>query len=163
LAAAGSGAKSMAETEIQPTPYITVEFSSRQAFVNAMAYLGTEKSFQCHTVQISDDVYVVTAPPELQADLEAEHPNARPPVQDIAPVQGVLMLSRTPSTQPDKYSSLLDEAEELINADPETKLWYNRALTWKRNSPFVTSIAAKLNLTDDQVDDLFRAAKQIEE
>jgi hypothetical protein len=57
-------------------------------------------------------------------------------------------------------------AIEAMMQDPATdtlaKLAWVNALEFRRLSPTVTAIASALNLTDEQLDDLFRQAKLIE-
>ena len=53
-------------------------------------------------------------------------------------------------------AGLLDAVEAAIEgADPETKLAWQYATAVERQSPFTLTLAAALNLTDAQVDDLF--------
>lgn len=53
-------------------------------------------------------------------------------------------------------AGLLDAVETAIEgADPETKLAWQYATAVERQSPFTLTLAAALNLTDAQVDDLF--------
>ena len=62
-------------------------------------------------------------------------------------------------------NNLLDDMETLIN-DPNTsriiKLAWQDAQVFYRNSPTVTTIAQSLNLTDIELDNLFRLAASIE-
>ena len=59
-------------------------------------------------------------------------------------------------------ANLLTQVETAINAaDQKTKTAWEYALEWKRNSPMISTLAAALNLSDTQVDDLFKAAQQI--
>lgn len=61
-------------------------------------------------------------------------------------------------------AGLLDDVEALIAdaaTDTLTKLAWANAVEWKRVSPMITSLAVSLEMTDAQVDDLFRAAAQI--
>lgn len=61
-------------------------------------------------------------------------------------------------------AGLLDDVEALIadaETDTLTKLAWANAVEWKRVSPMITSLATSLEMTDAQVDDLFRAAAQI--
>lgn len=61
-------------------------------------------------------------------------------------------------------AGLLSQVETLI-ADPSTdimtKLAWNEAIEFNRNSPTVLGLAKALGLTDEQVDALFVAAAQI--
>lgn len=64
------------------------------------------------------------------------------------------------------YQSGLLEAVEVEIAKPETdimlKLAWQDALTFKRNSSFVTGMAAILELSEEQLDQLFVLAAGIE-
>lgn len=58
---------------------------------------------------------------------------------------------------------LLTNAETIVNSstDPLVKLVWNEALYFERNSPTLNALAEQLQLTSDQLDDLFIAAEQI--
>jgi hypothetical protein len=59
-------------------------------------------------------------------------------------------------------AGLLANVETAIAAaDEKTKVAWEYALEWKRNSPMITSLSTALNMADTQVDDLFKAASQI--
>ena len=59
-------------------------------------------------------------------------------------------------------ANLLTQVETAINsADQKTKTAWEYALEWKRTSPLITTLAAALNLSDVEVDELFKAAQQI--
>ena len=71
----------------------------------------------------------------------------------VTPFQGRVALSD---------AGLLANVETAIAAaDEKTKVAWEYALEWKRNSPMITSLATALNMADAQVDDLFKAASQI--
>lgn len=57
-------------------------------------------------------------------------------------------------------AGLLDDVEDAIAAHPyrPVQLWYASANTWRRDNPYVQAIGVELGLTDEQIDDLFRAA-----
>lgn len=60
-------------------------------------------------------------------------------------------------------AGLLSAAESAVAAaDATTQLAWAEAIEFRRNSPTITTMAATLGLTPEQVDDLFRAAMQIE-
>lgn len=70
------------------------------------------------------------------------------------PFQGRMALSD---------AGLLAGVEAAITAaDEKTKVAWEYALEWKRTSPMIVALATALNMTDTQVDDLFKAAAQIE-
>ena len=59
-------------------------------------------------------------------------------------------------------ANLLTQVETAINsADQKTKTAWEYALEWKRTSPLITTLAAALNLSDVEVDELFKAAQKI--
>lgn len=43
----------------------------------------------------------------------------------------------------------------VAGADDATKAWYDRALTWRRDSPIIASLAPALGLTSADLDALF--------
>jgi len=49
----------------------------------------------------------------------------------------------------------------VAQADNKTKIAWEYALLWQRTSPMIAAIAGALQLTDTQIDDLFKAAAQI--
>lgn len=61
-------------------------------------------------------------------------------------------------------AGLLSQVQTIMN-DPNvdfmTKLAWDNAQSFERNSPTINSLAKTLNLTDAQVDDLFIAAEKI--
>jgi hypothetical protein len=62
-------------------------------------------------------------------------------------------------------AGLLDQVEQFVSAsdtDMMIKLAWQDAQTFKRTSAFITGIAKKMNLSDDQIDQLFLTASQIE-
>lgn len=60
------------------------------------------------------------------------------------------------------------DVDAVITAMPagrekkQTRIWWKRSQTIRRNSPRVAALAPALGLTDTQLDDLFIAAEQIE-
>lgn len=61
-------------------------------------------------------------------------------------------------------ADLLDDVEAVINdpaSDPLVKLAWNNALEYKRLSPMIVSLAEQLNLSDEQLDNLFTEAAKI--
>ena len=69
------------------------------------------------------------------------------------PFQGRIALSN---------SGLLANVEAAVAAaDEKTKVAWEYALEWKRNSPMIATLGAALSLTDAEIDDLFKAASQI--
>lgn len=61
-------------------------------------------------------------------------------------------------------AGLLNTVETMIDdptTDPLIKLAWNNALEYKRLSPMIVEIASKLNISDQQLDDLFTSGKSI--
>lgn len=57
----------------------------------------------------------------------------------------------------------LDEVEQAVAAgDAMTKLAWAEAVQLRRTSPMIATLAAAVGFTDAEVDDLFRAAAEIE-
>lgn len=46
----------------------------------------------------------------------------------------------------------------VAQSDDATKAWYDRALTWRRDSPMIAALAPAVGLSEGQIDDLFRVA-----
>lgn len=70
-----------------------------------------------------------------------------------SPFQGRMALSK---------AGLLSQAQTLIDAgDEKTKTAWEYALEWRRVSPMISTLGAALNLSDEQIDDLFKEAAQI--
>lgn len=60
-------------------------------------------------------------------------------------------------------AGLLSDVETAVAAaDEKTRVAWEYALEWKRTSPMIASLAIALNMTDEQVDDLFKAAVQVQ-
>jgi hypothetical protein len=60
-------------------------------------------------------------------------------------------------------AGLLSQVTEFIaDADPLVQIAWADAVEFRRTSPTINAMAQGLELTDAQIDDLFRAAMQIE-
>jgi hypothetical protein len=69
------------------------------------------------------------------------------------PFQGRIALSNS--------GLLANVLTAIEGADEKTKVAWEYALEWKRMSPMIATLGAALNLTDAEIDDLFKAASQI--
>lgn len=59
-------------------------------------------------------------------------------------------------------ANLLAGVETAVAAaDEKTKVAWEYALIWQRNSPMIAAFATALSMTDAQIDDLFKAAAQV--
>ncbi len=62
-------------------------------------------------------------------------------------------------------AGLLASVETLMansQTDPLAVIAYQRATSFRRNSPFIVAVGSAMNLTEAQIDALFIAASQIE-
>lgn len=62
-------------------------------------------------------------------------------------------------------ANLIAQVEAMMNESStpyETKTAWEYALVWNRTSPLVESLGAALSLTPEQIDDLFKAAQNIQ-
>ena len=60
-------------------------------------------------------------------------------------------------------ANLLTQVEAAIaQADDKTKVAWEYALEWKRLSPMIITLATALNITDEQVDTLFKEAASVQ-
>ena len=69
-----------------------------------------------------------------------------PTPQSITDLQARLALSQI---------GRLAEVETMAAADPTFYIWFDRALVWERNNPYVVNAGVALGLTEAQVDELF--------
>ncbi|MBI6628314.1 hypothetical protein [Pontibaca salina] len=85
------------------------------------------------------------------------------PVEALEQERAGMVASRFQAKAALSAAGLLDATEQAIAAaDDFTKLAWGEAVEFRRNSPTIAALAAALELTPEQVDDLFRAAMQIE-
>lgn len=86
-----------------------------------------------------------------------------PPEPEPQPDLVPQVVSRFQARAALHQAGLLQQAQDAIAAaDPIAQLAWEDATTFKRSSPTVAAIAGALSLSDTAVDDLFRAAAQIE-
>lgn len=92
-------------------------------------------------------------PPEPETD----------PAEALAAERAGMVCSRFQAKAALHLAGLLPQVEATIaNADPLTQLAWAEAVEYSRHSPAILALAGVLGLTDEQVDDLFRVAMQIE-
>ena len=89
--------------------------------------------------------------------------DTRPARDPLAEERASMRVSRFQARAALLAAGLLADVESAIaDADPLTQLAWAEAVEWKRTSPTIAAIGATLDLTDAEIDDLFRAAAQIE-
>lgn len=79
-------------------------------------------------------------------------PDEMPPVPaSVSRAQALIALHN---------AGLLEAVKTFIaeQEDAVLTLWFENALTWDRGNAYVQAIGAELDLDDDEIDDLFRAA-----
>lgn len=76
------------------------------------------------------------------------------PVDAIGPAQARIALYQ---------AGLLDKVEaKVASAEyPPVRIYFDNAAEWRRDHPYIQGLAMDLGLTDDQVDNLFRAAARL--
>lgn len=85
------------------------------------------------------------------------------PAETLAAERAGMVCSRFQAKAALHLAGLLPSVEAAIaNADPLTQLAWAEAVEYSRHSPAILALAGVLELTDEQVDDLFRTAMQIE-
>lgn len=77
---------------------------------------------------------------------------ARPATSVVVPEEVTDLQARLALIAADKLAAV--EAV-VAAADPATKAWFDRALTWRRDSAFIAALAPSLGLTSEQIDALF--------
>ena len=75
-------------------------------------------------------------------------------IPDVSSAQAKIALSRAGFLKPVKASV------EAIGG--EVEIWFTDARTWQRNNPHVVEIGAGLNLSAEEIDELFRTAAMID-
>lgn len=84
------------------------------------------------------------------------------PAEALAAERESMVCSRFQAKAALHSAGLLPAVEAAIaQADPVTQLAWAEAVEYRRNSPTILALAAALELSDEQVDDLFRTAMQI--
>ena len=85
------------------------------------------------------------------------------PTETLAREREGMVCSRFQAKAALLQAGLLDQVEAVLaEADPVAKLAWADAVEFRRNSPTIAALAKSVDMTDEQVDDLFRAAMEIE-
>lgn len=89
---------------------------------------------------------------ELEAELSTGIDENGVPTA-ITPLQGRIVLKR---------AGLLDTVEAaIVQANGETQIWWEYATLWHRTHPVLVALGESLDLTTEQVDEMFRTAASI--
>lgn len=83
-------------------------------------------------------------------------------VSDAAPAVP-LMVSKAQAQMALFNAGLLDQLELVIAGHPyrPVRIWYESANMWERKNPYINLLGPELNLTDEQIDDLFIEAAKL--
>lgn len=85
------------------------------------------------------------------------------PAEALVAERAGMVCSRFQAKAALHLAGLLPSVEAAIaQADPVTRIAWAEAVEYRRTSPTILALAAALELSDEQVDDLFRTAMQIE-
>lgn len=79
--------------------------------------------------------------------------------------RGAMVVSRFQAIAALHVSGRLAQVKAFMagpETDPLVVIAFNEAQTFRRTSPTIQAVATELNLTDEQVDDLFRMASTID-
>lgn len=97
-------------------------------------------------------------------EVDGSLPNGTETTLRVQPDAGVpLVVSRFQARAALHLAGLLPSVEAAVaQADDLTKLAWNDAIEFRRTSPALLGLASALNLTEQQLDDLFVTAAQIE-
>lgn len=90
---------------------------------------------------------------------QRDEPASPPPVPEPVPEAVSRFQARAALLQ----AGLLSAVEDAVAAaDPMVQLAWAEAVEWRRQSPNIIALGAAIGLNEAQLDDLFRAAAQIE-
>jgi hypothetical protein len=94
----------------------------------------------------------VSQPSEAEIDAEIVRlAHARSIPTSCGPAQAKIVLWEM---------GLLDQVEVMIGAHPykPVSIWYHAATVWERAHPYIAALGYELDLTDEDIDDLFALA-----
>ena len=84
------------------------------------------------------------------------------PAEALAREREGMVCSRFQAKAALLQAGLLDQVQVAVDdAEPFVRIAWAEAVEFRRNSPTIAALAKSVDMTDEQVDDLFRAAKKI--
>ena len=90
-------------------------------------------------------------------------PPSPDPAETLAREREEMVCSRFQAKAALLQAGLLDQVQAAVNdAEPFVQIAWADAVEFRRNSPTIAALAKSVDMTDEQVDDLFRAAMKIE-
>lgn len=85
------------------------------------------------------------------------------PEEELAAEREAMVCSAFQARAALAAAGLLDQVDTaILSAEPAAKIAWEYAIEFRRLSPTIVGLASTLSLTDSQLDNLFRAAMQIE-
>jgi hypothetical protein len=86
------------------------------------------------------------------------------PEELLASERNRMIVSRFQAKEALRQAGLLETIDQFINSseNPVLRLAWSEAIEFRRNSPTILQISEELELTETQIDDLFRLAKTLE-
>lgn len=124
-------------------------------------YGVTSAAIRTHHHQYGETLHAVAALHNAGSDF-APHWEAMP--ADPAELRAAMAVSRYQARAALRGAGHLDQVDAMIAASADVMMIdaWSSAVEIRRVSPMIMQMAAALGLTDEQVDDLFRAAAIIE-
>ncbi len=124
-----------------------------------MKYYKLNKDVYAFELDGSQDDYITNDMVKMTDDEVDRHINPEKYLSDIEKVQlnRERMLTLTPIEFDIKLidAGLYDQVQELIQSDVKLKIAYTRATFFSRTDPFIDQARIALNLTDEQVDEMW--------
>lgn len=168
LAQTNGEAAAAARDEVQA---ITSERDALQASSQAEreALQAERDAAQAERDALQTDVAVLGAARDaLQAECDAlrTERDALQAEKDAAAARTLRSVSPLQARKVLKASGMLATVQAMVDAAPEdddVRLAWDWALSWDRESPFVSSLGQSLGLTSQQIDELFALAARIAE
>lgn len=95
-------------------------------------------------------------------EVDLPEPEALNPAEVLAAERATMICSRFQAKAALLRAGLLSQVETLMStADPLAQLAWAEAIEFRRDSSTMLALAAQINLSPEQLDDLFRAAMLI--
>lgn len=124
-----------------------------------MKYYKKDNEVFAFEIDGSQDDYITEDMVKMTDDEVGRHVNPEKYLSDIEKAQ--LNRERMPILSPIEFdiklnnAGLYDTVQELIKDKFELRIAYNRATFFSRTDPFIDQARIALNLTDEQVDEMW--------
>lgn len=98
---------------------------------------------------------------DKKAAVEWQEQVAAPQPVDIAAERAAMRSSPAQMRLALHRMGLLDQVQAIADADPEASIVWEYAAQIERQSPLIEALGGENGFTDDQIDDIFRAAMAV--